>query len=62
MKVKVLREFEDIYTNQLYQAGDVIVVSKKRFDEMVENLSIHGGNFLEKEETEKTKENETIQD
>ena len=29
---------------------------------MVENLSIHGGNFLEKEETEKTKENETIQD
>lgn len=62
MKVKVLREFEDIYTNQLYQAGDVIVVSEKRFDEMVENLSIHGGNFLEKEETEKTKENETIQD
>ena len=56
MKIRILREFADIHTSQLYSVGDVLEVSEKRYEEMLENLS-------EEATTEKeVAEYETIQD
>ena len=48
MKIRILREFADIHTSQLYSVGDVLEVSEKRYEEMLENLSEYGEDFLEK--------------
>ena len=62
MKIRILREFEDIHTSQLYSVGDVVEV----YEEMLENLSEYGEDFLEKIEEATTEkevaEYETIQD
>lgn len=66
MKIRILREFEDIHTSQLYSVGDVVEVSEKRYEEMLENLSEYGDDFLEKIEEATTEkevaEDETVQD
>lgn len=36
MKAKVLKRFKDKYTGEIYEAGDVITVTKKRFKEILE--------------------------
>lgn len=40
MKAKVLKDFNDKYTGRRYKAGEIISVSKERFDEIltVDNL------------------------
>lgn len=66
MKIRILREFADIHTSQLYSVGDVLEVSEKRYEEMLGNLSEYGEDFLEKIEEATTEEEvaeyETIQD
>lgn len=66
MKIRILREFEDIHTSQLYSVGDVLEVLEKRYEEMLENLSEYGEDFLEKIEEATTEKEvakyETIQD
>ena len=66
MKIRILREFADIHTSQLYSVGNVLEVSEKRYKEMLENLSEYGEDFLEKIEEATTEkevaEYETIQD
>ena len=66
MKIRILREFADIHTSQLYSVGDVLEVSEKHYEEMLENLSEYGEDFLEKIEEATTEEEvaeyETIQD
>ena len=36
MKAKVLKRFKDKYNGKIYEEGDVITVSKKRFAEILE--------------------------
>lgn len=66
MKIRILREFADIHTSQLYSVGNVLEVSEKRYKEMLENLSEYGEDFLEKIEEATTEkevaEDETVQD
>jgi hypothetical protein len=66
VKIRILREFADIHTSQLYSVGDVLEVSEKRYEEMLENLSAYGEDFLEKIEEATTEkevaEDETVQD
>ncbi len=40
MKVKVIRQFRDKYTNQLYQKGRIIETTKERYEEI--NSTAHG--------------------
>lgn len=35
MKAKVLKQFKDKYSGKVYKAGDVITVSKERFEEIL---------------------------
>lgn len=35
MKVKVIKEFKDRYSGRLYKAGEIITVSKYRFEEIL---------------------------
>lgn len=35
MKVKVLRTFKDKHTGEYHRKGDVLTVTKKRFDEIL---------------------------
>ena len=63
MKIRILREFADIHTSQLYSVGDEF---EERYEEMLENLSEYGKDFLEKIEEatieEEVAEDETVQD
>lgn len=34
MKVKVLKRFRDKYSRKCYKAGEIIMISKARFDEI----------------------------
>ncbi len=36
MKAKVLKKFKDKHNGKVYQPGDIITVSKKRFAEILE--------------------------
>jgi hypothetical protein len=36
MKAKVLKRFKDKHSGEIYNAGDVITISKKRYDEILE--------------------------
>lgn len=46
VKVKALQVFEDLYTGTVYKPGDVLEITKARYDEFKKNLSIYGGEFL----------------
>lgn len=35
MKVKVLKEFKDKYSGELHKVGEVMTVSKDRYDEIL---------------------------
>lgn len=35
MKAKVLKRFKDKYSGKVYKAGEVITVSKERFEEIL---------------------------
>lgn len=35
MKAKVLRRFKDKYSGKVYKAGEVITISKERFEEIL---------------------------
>lgn len=52
VKVKALQVFEDLYTGTVYKPGDVLEITKARYDEFKKNLSIYGGEFLELVEEE----------
>lgn len=58
MKIKVLKEFQDIHTSHLYQEGDIIEVSDERYEEMTKNLSEYDYKYIEEVVTE----DETVQD
>lgn len=36
MKAKVLKQFKDKYSGKVYEPGEIITVSKKRFNEILE--------------------------
>ena len=36
MKAKVLKRFKDKHTGEVYKAGDIITITKKRFKEILE--------------------------
>lgn len=58
MKIKVLKEFQDIHTSHLYEEGDVVEVSEERYEEMTKNLSEYDYKYIEEVVTE----DETVQD
>lgn len=35
MKAKVLKRFKDKYNGKIYEAGEIITISKKRFNEIL---------------------------
>lgn len=47
MKAKVVKKFIDKYTGELHKPGEVIKISKKRYEEI---LAV--GNFVEEVKTE----------
>lgn len=51
MKAKVLRRFKDKYSGKVYKAGEVITISKERFEEILTVASL-----VEKVETKKKAE------
>lgn len=38
MKIKVLKKFRDIHTKEVYEVGQGLDVTKKRYAEIVKNL------------------------
>lgn len=54
MKVKVLKRFEDIHTGEIHEAGQVLTVSKKRFEEILKNGTEKNAGILVEEIKEKT--------
>lgn len=36
MKAKVLKRFKDKYNGKIYEPGEIITISKKRFNEILE--------------------------
>ena len=60
MKIKVLKEFQDIHTSHLYEEGDVVEVSEERYEEMTKNLSAYDYEYIE--EVKEVVIDETIQD
>lgn len=53
MKAKVLTKFKDKHTGKIYNAGDVIVISKDRFNEILETAPL-----VEEIKTKRGKDNE----
>lgn len=53
MKVKAVQKFRDKYTKDVYEPGQVLEVTKKRFEEM--NSTKHGVFVEEIKEEPKTK-------
>jgi len=51
---KVLREFKDIHTKDLYKVDSTIEITKERADEIEANLSRLGGGFIEPVKTKLT--------
>lgn len=54
-KFKVLKEFRDKYTKEVYKANDEIEMNVKRADEVKKNLD---GSFLERIEEDKAEKEE----
>lgn len=40
MKARVLKQFKDKHTGEIYKAGDVITVTKKRFSEILKTAPL----------------------
>lgn len=55
-KYKVLEDFRDKHTEELYTAGTEIEMTVKRAGEVEKNLAKYGKVFLERVEETKTKE------
>lgn len=55
-KYKILKEFKDVHTKDIYKKGDLIEFSEERVSEIETNLEKHGGRFIEKEEKKMTVE------
>lgn len=51
---KVLREFKDVHTKDLYKVDSTIDITKERADEIEVNLSRLGGGFIEPVKTKLT--------
>lgn len=51
---KVLREFKDVHTKDLYKVDSTIEITKERADEIEANLSRLGGGFIEPVKTKLT--------
>lgn len=51
---KVLKEFKDIHTKDLYKIDSTIEITKERADEIEANLSRLGGGFIEPVKTKLT--------
>lgn len=51
---KVLKEFKDVYTKDLYKVDSTIEITKERADEIEANLSRLGGGFIELVKTKLT--------
>lgn len=52
-KYKVLQDFQDIETNEVYGCDQEIEMKVKRADEAVKNLSKYEGEFLERTDNKK---------
>lgn len=46
MVVKVIKKFRDIHTNEIRKAGDILEITKERFDEIKKS-----GNYVEEIKT-----------
>lgn len=55
MKVKVVKNFKDKHTGQSHKVGDVFVVNKKRFEEIL-SVGPFVEEFSDKESKEESKE------
>lgn len=51
---KVLKEFKDVHTKDLYKVDSTIEITKERADEIEANLSRLGGGFIEPVKTKLT--------
>lgn len=51
---KVLKEFKDIHTKDLYKVDSTVDITKERADEIEANLSRLGGGFIEPVKTKLT--------
>lgn len=51
---KVLREFKDVHTKDLYKVDSTIDITKERADEIEANLFSLGGGFIEPVKTKLT--------
>lgn len=40
MKAKVLKQFKDKHTGEIYKSGDIITVTKKRFAEILKTAPL----------------------
>ena len=47
-KYKVLQKFQDIKTNEVYEAGSEITMNVSRAEEVEKNLEKYEGSFLER--------------
>lgn len=45
MKVEVIRQFKDLHSGELHKVGEVMVINKKRFEEIQAASTIH--NYVE---------------
>lgn len=61
-KYKVLQDFQDIETNEVYGCDQEIEMTVKRADEAVKNLSKYEGEFLERTDNKKEDEEEGKKD
>ncbi|MFD2829230.1 hypothetical protein [Corticicoccus populi] len=60
MKIKVLNDFKDIHSQQLYKADSTIEVSKERYDEMKQNLAKYDGEFLKEIKQRKARKKKEV--
>lgn len=52
-KYKVLKQFRDVHTKEVYEENQVIEMSEKRAEEAIKNLEKYDGEFLERIENKK---------
>lgn len=55
-KIKVLIEFKDIHSKELYEVDSVLEVSEERLEEMKKNLSKYKSEFFKEVKQRKRKQ------
>lgn len=60
MKIKVMKDFKDIHSQELYKADSTIEVSKERYEEMKQNLDKYDGEFLKEIKQRKARKKKEV--